>query len=162
MLNNLITPKTNKKSKQLGRGIGTGVGGHTVGRGGKGATARSGFQYPRRWFEGGQNPISKSLPKLRGEARKSHAGTAGKAIRANIVNAIVKLSEIEAVVKETKIAKVDVAFLVENGLLRLKYNKEIAPKILFDKVITSKIDVEGIKVSKKTKEAIIGSGGSVI
>ncbi len=161
MLHNLQSPKTNKKSKQLGRGTSSGVGGHTVGRGGKGATARSGFQYPRRWFEGGQNPINKRLPKLRGEARKGHAGTAGKAIRANTVKAVIKLSELESKVKLENPEKVDMQYLAGSGLLRLRYNKEISPKILFDKEVNTSIKIEGIKVSKKVKDAITKAGGSV-
>ena len=52
------------KAKIIGRGIGSGKGGHTVGRGMNGQSSRSGGnQTPRRDFEGGQNPLSKRLPK---------------------------------------------------------------------------------------------------
>lgn len=65
MLNKL--PKiTNNKQKRLGRGTGSGVGGHTVGRGNKGHTARQGGATPM-WFEGGQLPLIKRLPYWRGK-----------------------------------------------------------------------------------------------
>ena len=50
-----------KKSKRVGRGHGSGLG-TTAGRGHKGAGQRSGHKY-RFWFEGGQMPIHRRLPK---------------------------------------------------------------------------------------------------
>lgn len=52
------------KGKRLGRGIGSGKG-KTAGRGTKGQNSRSGGGV-RPGFEGGQNPLSKRLPKKRG------------------------------------------------------------------------------------------------
>lgn len=57
---------TSNKIKRLGRGFGSGVGGHTVGRGNKGHRARAGKSVPL-WFEGGQLPFIKRLPYLRGK-----------------------------------------------------------------------------------------------
>lgn len=59
-------PKISKKkrqSKRLGRGYGSGKGGHTVGRGTKGQKARG--KVPAG-FEGGQIPLYKRLPKIGG------------------------------------------------------------------------------------------------
>ncbi len=50
-----------KPRKRVGRGIGSGSG-KTCGRGQKGAGARSGFKR-RPWFEGGQMPLARRLPK---------------------------------------------------------------------------------------------------
>jgi len=50
-----------KSSKRRGKGQGTGVGG-TAGRGHKGHKARTGGKIPV-WFEGGQMPIQRRLPK---------------------------------------------------------------------------------------------------
>lgn len=62
-------PKTTiNKNKRLGRGFGSGVGGHTVGRGNKGHKARAGKSTPL-WFEGGQLPLIKRLPYWRGKFR---------------------------------------------------------------------------------------------
>lgn len=53
-----------KRSKRLGRGIGSGKG-KTAGRGTKGQGARTGSR-KRPGFEGGQTPIMQHLPKLPG------------------------------------------------------------------------------------------------
>jgi large subunit ribosomal protein L15 len=53
-------PGAHRKSKRLGRGIGSGKG-KTAGRGGKGQTARSGVAI--NGFEGGQTPLHRRLPK---------------------------------------------------------------------------------------------------
>ncbi len=50
-----------KKSKRVGRGNSSGMG-TTSGRGAKGQKARSGGSVPQ-WFEGGQMPIYRRLPK---------------------------------------------------------------------------------------------------
>jgi len=54
-----------KKSKRVGRGYGSGKGGHTVGRGNKGQKARSGNKR-LQGFEGGQVPLYKRLPQIGG------------------------------------------------------------------------------------------------
>ena len=61
-LNSLTPPKgAVKNSKRRGRGHGSGLG-KSAGRGDKGAGQRSGFKR-RVWFEGGQMPLSRRLPK---------------------------------------------------------------------------------------------------
>jgi large subunit ribosomal protein L15 len=61
-LSNLTPAKGSKQAhKRRGRGQGTGQGG-TAGRGHKGAQSRSGYKR-RAWFEGGQMPIQRRLPK---------------------------------------------------------------------------------------------------
>lgn len=61
-LENLSPPEGSRQgSKRLGRGPGSGVG-KTAGRGHKGQKARSGGQVPV-WFEGGQMPLYRRLPK---------------------------------------------------------------------------------------------------
>ena len=50
-----------KDSKRRGKGAATGLGG-TAGKGHKGKKARSGGKIPA-WFEGGQMPIQRRLPK---------------------------------------------------------------------------------------------------
>jgi len=54
--------------KRIGRGGGSGKGFHTVGKGNKGQNARSGHGIPVG-FEGGQVPLYKKLPKIRGFKR---------------------------------------------------------------------------------------------
>ena len=55
------TPNSKRKPKRLGRGIGSGLG-KTAGKGHKGQWARSGGGVPV-WFEGGQMPLTRRLPK---------------------------------------------------------------------------------------------------
>jgi large subunit ribosomal protein L15 len=65
-----------RKGKRLGRGIGSGKGGHTVGRGTKGQKARRGSKFTVG-FEGGQVPLYKRLPQLGGfkNSRSKQIGT---------------------------------------------------------------------------------------
>ncbi len=51
-----------KKIKRVGRGQGSGMG-KTATRGGKGQTARGGYNV-KRGFEGGQQPIQRRMPKV--------------------------------------------------------------------------------------------------
>ena len=61
-LGTLSPPKGAKKNtKRKGRGAGSGLG-KTAGRGHKGAGQRSGNK-KRPWFEGGQMPLLRRLPK---------------------------------------------------------------------------------------------------
>ncbi|MBT3367427.1 MAG: 50S ribosomal protein L15 [Nitrospina sp.] len=61
-LSNLVGPAGGRKSrKRVGRGIGSGTG-KTSGKGQKGQKCRSGGS-PHPWFEGGQMPLQRRLPK---------------------------------------------------------------------------------------------------
>lgn len=60
-------PKTTvKKKKRIGRGYGSGKGGHTVGRGAKGQKVRGKVKI---YFEGGQLPLMRRLPMQRGKGK---------------------------------------------------------------------------------------------
>ena len=62
ILSNLTpAPGSRRKPKRIGRGQGSGHGG-TATRGHKGAGSRSGSKH-RAWFEGGQMPLVRRLPK---------------------------------------------------------------------------------------------------
>lgn len=63
-LNKLISIKTTKKAKRVGRGLASGKG-ENAGRGTKGQKSRSGYNIPRS-FEGGQTPLIQRLAKARG------------------------------------------------------------------------------------------------
>ncbi len=60
-------PGAVRRRKRVGRGHAAGQG-KTCGRGQKGQKARS---QTKRGFEGGQNPIYKRVPKLRGQSNKA-------------------------------------------------------------------------------------------
>ena len=63
-------PGSKKARKRVGRGTGSGHG-KTSGRGHKGAGARSGAR-AHSTYEGGQMPLQRRLPRLKGEARGRH------------------------------------------------------------------------------------------
>lgn len=67
------TPGSQKRRKRVGRGNGSGHGTYSC-RGGKGQTARSGYQMPPG-FEGGQTPLWKRVPKrgFRNPHRREYA-----------------------------------------------------------------------------------------
>ena len=61
-LHNLKAPKGSRRArKRVGRGPGSGAG-KTAGRGQKGQNSRSGGGVPA-WFEGGQMPLQRRIPK---------------------------------------------------------------------------------------------------
>lgn len=63
-LSNLKPAKGSTRSaKRVGRGQGSGLGGHTTGKGHKGQKSRAGASIPV-WFEGGQMPLQRRLPKF--------------------------------------------------------------------------------------------------
>lgn len=63
-LSNLKPAKGATKSrKRIGRGQGSGYGGHTATKGNKGQKSRSGASIPA-WFEGGQMPLQRRVPKF--------------------------------------------------------------------------------------------------
>lgn len=157
MISNLPSPKTTKKSVQVGRGIGSKRGGHTTGRGTKGQKSRSGYRKPRPGFEGGQNPLSKRLPKLK-NVSGSRTRTRLFKIR-KTRNVTVKLSEIAE--KFDKGAEVNMNSLVEKGVISLLSHKKVIVKIVFDKEIDKPLKVEGIKASKTAIAAIEKAGGTV-
>ena len=57
---------TARSKKRLGRGYGSGKGGHTTNRGQKGQKSRGKIPL---WFEGGQLPLIRRTPFLRGKGR---------------------------------------------------------------------------------------------
>lgn len=58
-------PKSTKRKKVVGRGLGSGHGTYST-RGGKGQTARTGHSKMPIGFEGGRQPLIRQVPKSRG------------------------------------------------------------------------------------------------
>tara|TARA_X000000950_G_scaffold271384_1_gene352400 strand:+ start:597 stop:1034 length:438 start_codon:yes stop_codon:yes gene_type:complete len=140
-LNSLVPNKGSiRNTKRRGRGHGSGLG-KSAGRGDKGAGQRSGFKR-RSWFEGGQMPLSRRLPKrgFTNNFRKEF----------QIVN-ISKLNEIKA-------EKIDAKVLYEKGLVRSPF-KPI--KILGSGDLKQSIDIVATEFSKSAKEKIEKLGGAV-
>ncbi|MCA9379190.1 50S ribosomal protein L15 [Candidatus Dojkabacteria bacterium] len=148
MTNNLPSPKSTKKQPQVGRGYAR-RGGHTTGRGTKGQKSRSGYSRPRPGFEGGQMPLSRRLPKLKGFSR------AFKTANAKHIN--LQLSELATTFGS---AEVGVEELFAAGFIN-NLSKKISVKVLYDQDIDSKLKLTGIAVSSKARAAIEKAGGSV-
>jgi large subunit ribosomal protein L15 len=149
MLNKLKSPKYKQKSKQVGRGIGSGVGGHTTGRGQKGQKSRSGYSRPRKFFEGGTNPLIKRLPKLKGFSRRS--------ITSKTLYIRINLDTLNKLKDGTKITLDNVK---ELGLVTTN-SKQFKVKVLSNGKIEKKIILENIPCSDKAKVSIEKAGGSV-
>ena len=139
-------PGSTRERKRLGRGKGTGQG-KTAGRGHKGAGARSGaVSYAS--YEGGQMPLQRRLPRLKGVARGPHS-TARPKVYAPVN--IVEIAELEGDafgVEELKAA----------GLVRKKVE---LIKVLGDGEIGRAVTVRAHAFSKTAQEKIEAAGGSV-
>jgi large subunit ribosomal protein L15 len=133
-----------KKGKRLGRGYGSGVGGHTVGRGTKGQKSRAGHKSLVA-FEGGNVPFFRRMPKLKGFKSRSKVNT--QVINVETISENFKSGEIITIEK-----------LKERGFIR-KGAQEV--KVLGKGKITKKVTIEGIKISPSAKEKIEKAGGSV-
>ena len=132
------------KSKRLGRGYGSGVGGHTVGRGAKGQKSRSGHKSLIS-FEGGNVPFFRRMPKYRGfnQSRKVEV-------------AAVNVDVLEKNFKDGE--EVTVEALKDKGIV--KKNAQ-SVKILGKGEIKIKVNIVGIAVSSSAKEKVEKAGGSI-
>ncbi len=131
-----------KNKKRIGRGHGSGFG-KTSGRGHKGSGQRSGHK-KRAWFEGGQMPLARRLPR-RGFK--------------NIFKEKYQIVNICDIVKIQKVSKVDPVVLNHNGLIR----SALKPvKILGKGDIDTKISITASSFSKTAKSKIEKAGGTVI
>src|SRR3990170_2188941 len=140
-------PKTVKKSrKRLGRGYGSGKGGHTVGRGQKGQKARGKVGV---MFEGIKMKKSfiKKLPLQRGRGK---FGPKDKPV-------IVKLGYLNLFASG---AKVDLNALIKQGIVDKTDAQEFGVKILGDGNLGKKLTIE-VPISKHAAKAVEKAGGKV-
>ena len=128
-----------KNRKRIGRGHGSGLG-KSAGRGNKGAGQRSGFKR-RSWFEGGQMPLSRRLPK------RGFTNNFKKEFQ------IVNISKLERIEEQ----KIDAKLMYEKGLVRSPF-KPI--KILGSGVLKQSVYIVATEFSKSAKEKIEKSGGT--
>lgn len=144
-LSNLKAPKPNQKNrKRVGRGQGSGRG-EQSGRGHNGQRSRSGFS-ERPWFEGGQMPLQRRIPKFgfTSPFRKEYVP--------------MNVDSIGALVEDERLdTEINIDALRTTGLLG-KSNKV---KLLGRGEIDTKIDIEVHACSKSAKEKIENAGGSV-
>jgi large subunit ribosomal protein L15 len=139
-------PGSRKDRKRVGRGTGSGQG-KTSGRGHKGANARSGAK-AHLAYEGGQMPLQRRLPRLKGMARGPHTTARPKVYAPVNVGELAELDRDEVGVEELKAA----------GVVRRKDN---LVKILGEGEIGRAVTVRAHAFSKAAKEKIEAAGGSV-
>ncbi len=135
-------PGAVKKRKRVGRGPGSGLG-KTAGRGHKGQKSRSGGAKPR-YFEGGQLPLYRRLPKR------------GFTNIFKVVYQVVNVGQLEE--KFDADTVVDKEALRKAGLIK-KLNQPV--KLLGKGNITKKLTVKVDAASKKAVELIQAAGGTV-
>jgi len=139
-LNEIKSPEKNKSRKRVGRGDGSGHG-TTSGRGTKGQLARSGGK-TRPGFEGGQMPLQRRLPHLRGFKNN-------RKIIFNVIN----LGMLEGF-KEGSTVDYDV--LLKKGLIMKKGNPL---KVLGSGEFNKKLTIKANGFSKTAREKIEKAGG---
>ncbi|HEX8258815.1 MAG TPA: 50S ribosomal protein L15 [Rubrobacteraceae bacterium] len=146
-LNELSPAPGSKRSRtRLGRGTGSGYG-KTSGRGHKGAGARSGSG-AHTTYEGGQMPLQRRLPRLKGMARGPHTVARPKNFAPVNVGELAELLGDEIGVEKLKAA----------GVVR---KKEEMVKILGDGEIGRAVTVRAHAFSRSAREKIETAGGSV-
>ncbi len=139
-------PGSKRSRKRLGRGIGSGNG-KTSGRGHKGAKARSGAP-SYTTDEGGQLPLQRRLPRLKGMARGRHT-PANPTVYAPVnVGELARMDSDEIGIEELRSA----------GLVG---KKDVLVKILGQGEIGQAVAVRAHAFSSSAKEKIETAGGSV-
>ena len=140
-------PGSRKNRKRVGRGTGSGQG-KTSGRGHKGGNARSGAK-AHLAYEGGQMPLQRRLPRLKGMARGPHTTARPKVYAPVNVGELAELDRDEVGVEELKAA----------GVVR---RKDDLVKILGNGEIGRAVTVWAHAFSKTAEEKIEAAGGSVV
>lgn len=136
-------PGARKKRKTVGRGNGSGHGSYST-RGGKGQTARSGSGY-KPGFEGGQTPLYRKMPKLKGFNNINH-----------VDYQVVNVESLNLFFDDNE--EINVVKLYEKKLIS---HKDRPVKILGDGELTKKFTVKVDRVSASAKEKIEKAKGTV-
>ncbi len=134
-------PGATKEKKRVGRGIGSGLG-KTCGKGHKGQKTRSGDRRLPSWFEGGQTPLHKRIPKrgFRSPNRVEYS--------------VVNVKVLDRLFSEGE--EVNPQKLLEKGLVK----PGMPVKILGDGELTKKLTVKAHAFSESAKEKIEKAGGA--
>ena len=130
------------KKKRVGRGHGSGLG-KTAGRGHKGAGQRSGNK-KRAWFEGGQMPLARRLP------RRGFTNIFKEKVQ------IVNIGDLNTIKDNSSI---DPLFLENAGFIR----SSLQPvKILGNGLLEKKLTISASAFSKSAKIKIEKAGGGIV
>jgi large subunit ribosomal protein L15 len=132
-----------KNRKRIGRGQGSGRGGTST-RGHKGAKSRSGYSY-RPWFEGGQMPLQRRIPKF------------GFKNPFRVEYKVVNLDTLQKLAEEFSGEEINHEFLAKHGIIS---NPRKLVKVLGRGELSAKIDVKLNKFSQSAKAAIEAAGGT--
>jgi large subunit ribosomal protein L15 len=143
-LHNLKAPASHKKRKRVGRGQGSGTG-EQSGRGHNGQKSRSGSKV-KAWFEGGQMPLQRRIPKF---GFKNPFRVEYQALNIQRISEFLEAGKLG----ET----ITVSDLVNAGLAD---DKERI-KLLGTGEIDKKISIEVHACSASAKEKVESAGGSV-
>ena len=138
-----LSPKrgSRRPRKRVGRGIGSGTG-KTCGRGQKGYGARAGSKR-RSWFEGGQMPLARRLPKR------------GFKNPFRVEYQVVNVGALEGL---TSSETIDAAALAKAGLVP---RGDRPVKVLGEGEISKKVVLEVTAVSASARAKIEAAGGTV-
>ncbi len=131
------------KTKRIGRGEGSGHG-KTATRGGKGQTARTGYN-AKKGFEGGQMPIQRRMPKR------------GFKNPFRIEHKVFNLGNLDFLIEKYEITEFSLDNLYVNGLIA----RTDTIKILGNGEVKTKMAFKVNAISEKAKAAIEAAGGSV-
>ncbi|MGB2768169.1 MAG: 50S ribosomal protein L15, partial [Candidatus Zixiibacteriota bacterium] len=140
-------PGSGKKRKRVGRGPGSGHG-KTSTRGHKGQLSRSGSKR-RSWFEGGQMPLQRRVPK------RGFTNVFRKEFQ------IVNLSALSRALGKSEVSAENLLSpqrLEEMGLIK---KADLPVKILGDGEMKGAALVQASAFSKKAKEKIEAAGGKI-
>lgn len=142
-----LTKITTKSARRPGRGIGSGLGGHTSGRGAKGDKARGktaltfdGTKIKKNWI--------KRLPFLRGKHRLNN--------QKNVIT--FTLTQVDKWFKKDEL--VDLNSLSQKTKISFKrLNAQV--KILSAGEITKALNFKGVLVSESASKKILAAGGKI-
>ncbi len=137
-----------RRNKRLGRGVGSGKGGHSSSRGNKGQKSRTGNHRMPSWFEGGQMPLQRRVPKF---GFKNPNRVSYNVLNLGQLGALIESGRLSA---ESPITPVS---LVEAGLVR----KNDRIKILGGGELTVALNIEVHAFSRSAAEKIQAAGGSI-
>ena len=145
-LNNVKSNAGSRKtSKKVGRGNASGKGTY-CGRGMNGQNSRSGGGVAA-WFEWGQTPLFRRMPKLKGFSNARFKK------EYNIVN----LSDLEALASKG-VTEINKETLLENKVIR---DKNLEVKLLWNGELKAKLTVVVDRASTTAKEAVEKAWGKI-
>ncbi|WP_103664589.1 50S ribosomal protein L15 [Gracilimonas amylolytica] len=144
-LSNLKAPIPNRKgTKRVGRGQGSGRG-EQSGRGHNGQKSRSGHKQ-RAWFEGGQMPLQRRLPKF---GFKNFNRTENRGINVHTIGEFIEAGKLDS--------KISIEDLINSGLA----HKNDTIKLLGRGDLDQKIEIEVHAASKSAEDKVEKAGGTL-